>query len=101
MRMVVTDGAEFLDVNGHRIEVMALDRIVAKLQDDKSLRFVLKGERPGLRKANEERFFEQLKENVDERKYGWIKELFDYVNRHEGFSVKWAKGGGGSPCASS
>jgi hypothetical protein len=43
------------------------------LEKEKSLKFILHGEPPDIDKANKERFFEQLKDNVDEKKYGWIK----------------------------
>jgi hypothetical protein len=76
-------------IKGHSIEIMALK----KFYEEKSLKLILDGKRPGVERANKERFFEQLKENVDAKKQSWINELYDQVNqRKEDFAVKWGGG---------
>jgi hypothetical protein len=79
-------------ISSGQVEILALDKVVERLKKEKSLKFILHGERPGIDKANEERFFEQLKDNVDEKKYGWIKGLYDQVSRREEFRVGWGRG---------
>lgn len=76
-------------IKGHSIEIMALK----KFYEEKSLKLILDGKRPDVERANKERFFEQLKENVDAKKQSWINELYDQVNqRKEDFEVKWGGG---------
>jgi len=91
-RTVSKGGVEFLNVKGHEIEILDLHKIVDKLQKEKSLKFIHDGERPRLDKANEKRFFEQLKENVDEKKFSWINELYQHVSNREEFKVEWGQG---------
>ncbi|MCP8321435.1 MAG: hypothetical protein H3Z52_10935 [archaeon] len=92
LKTIVRDGLEFLDFSGHYVEIMALKKIVDNLQAEKSLKFILHGERPDIGEANKERFFDQLKENIDEKRYGWVKELFDQVSQQEDFKVGWSRG---------
>lgn len=91
-RTIIEDGLEFLDINGHKIEILALNKVVKSLEKDKSIKFILKGERPDIGVANQERFFEQLKENVNEEKYYWILELFKEVSRRKEFKIGWGRG---------
>jgi len=91
-KTIIKDDIEFLKVNEHFVEILALDKIVARLQAEKSLKFIFDGERPDIGKVNKERFFEQLRQNVNEKKYGWIKELFDQVSQREEFNVRWGRG---------
>jgi hypothetical protein len=88
----IRNGVELLNINGHEIEIMALDRKAAALQEEKSLKFILHGKRPDMDEANEKRFFDQLKETVKPEKYGWIEELYDYVKEKEEFKVGWSQG---------
>jgi len=91
-RTVVKNGRSFIIVNGCEIEVLALNEIVAKLRE-KGIVLIVNGERPDIGRANMERFFKQLEENVDKQKFEWIKELYDEVSQQREFEVKWSGGG--------
>lgn len=95
-KTITRDDVELLNpetVKGHNIEIMALKKVIDDLQKEKSQKFILEGKRPNVDRANKKRFFEQLKEYVDEEKRSWIKELHDWVNqRKEEFEVKWSGG---------
>lgn len=88
------DGVETLNVKGHIVEILALDKVVAALQKERSLSFILRGPRPDIGEGNEESFFEQLKNQLknNEKKYDWIKQLYDTVRRSDKFSVAWGRG---------
>jgi hypothetical protein len=79
---------ELLNVKGHEIEIIALDRMLEK---NKSLKFILNGERPDVYRVGEEIFFEQLKE-TGHKKCEWIKGLYDQLKQSEDFKVKWGGG---------
>lgn len=95
-KTITRDGVELLNpetVKGHNIEIMALKKVIDDLQKEKSQKFIWDGKRPDVDRANKKRFFDQLKEYVDEEKRSWIKELHDWVNqRKEEFEVKWGGG---------
>jgi len=91
-KTTMRDGIELLNVKGHDMEIMALEKIVRSMQEAQSLKLILHDRRPDEDRANKERFFEQLKESVDEKRYGWIKELYDQVNQREEFEVVWGGG---------
>ena len=84
------DDREFFVVKGHEIEIIALDKEIAKLEKDKGLKFIKHGERPDIHRG-EERFFEQLQETRPKR-YDGIKGLFNQVKQDEDFEVKWGGG---------
>jgi len=84
------DGKEFFVVKGHEIEIIPLDKEVAKLEKGKGLKFVKHGERPAINRGKE-RFFEQLEE-IRPKRYDWIKELYDQVKQSEDFEVRWGGG---------
>jgi len=86
------NGVELLTFDGHDIEIMALDEVIRSLQEVKSLNLILHGRRPDIDRANKERFFEQLKESVNEEKYGWIEELYEQTRQREEFEVRWGGG---------
>ncbi|MCL6579454.1 MAG: hypothetical protein K6T73_08740 [Candidatus Bathyarchaeota archaeon] len=86
------DHKEFLKFDEHCVEIMALDKIVERLQKEKSLQLILKSERPNKGQVNKKRFFHQLRENVNEKKYAWIKELFTYVSKQREFEIRWGQG---------
>jgi len=79
------DNIELLNIKGHEIEIISLDKKA------KSLGFIKYGERPDVFRKSEERFFEQLKE-IKPKKYEWIKELYDHLKQNEDFEVKWGGG---------
>jgi len=81
---------EFFVVKGHEIEIIALDKIVARLEKDEGLKFIKNSGRPDIYRG-EERFFEQLREKRPYR-YDWIKELFDYVKQSEDLELRWGGG---------
>lgn len=91
-KTVVKDGKSFIIVDGHEIEVMALNNVVAELKE-KGIVLIMYGERPDIGEANKERFFKQLEENVDKQKFEWIKELYNEVSQQKEFEVKWSGGG--------
>jgi hypothetical protein len=92
-KTVTRDEKKFLKVAENRyVEVMSLDEVVERLEKEKSLRFILKGRRPDLEKASEERFFTQLRENVNEQKYNWIKSLYELVKQQKEFEIRWSQG---------
>lgn len=78
------DGIELLNVKGHEIEIISLDKKA------KSLGFIKYGERPDIHKG-EERFFKQLEETRPKR-YDWIRELYNQVKQNEKFEIKWGGG---------
>jgi hypothetical protein len=90
-KTIAKDGKSFIIVNGYEIEVLALDKIVSELRK-KGIVLIMDGERPDIGKANEDRFFKQLEENVDKQKFEWIKKLYDEVSQRKEFEVKWGRG---------
>lgn len=82
---------EFFKVNGHEIEILALDKEVEKLEKEKGLKFIENGDRPNLNQANEALFFEELKQNRASR-YNLIKELYTFVKENPDFEVRWGRG---------
>jgi len=92
-KTVTRNEKKFLKVAENRyIEVVSLDEVVERLEKEKSLRFILKGRRPDLEKASEERFFAQLREYVNEQKYNWIKSLYELVKQQKEFEIRWSQG---------
>lgn len=91
-KTIIRDDLELLKFNEHYVEIMALDKIVERLEKEKSLKFILNGKRPDIGQVNEKRFFDQLRENVKEKKYGWIKELFAHVSQQKEFEARWGQG---------
>jgi hypothetical protein len=91
-KTIVKNGKPFLNVRGHEIEVMTLNKIAKELKK-KGQSPIINGERPDIGEANKDRFFRQLEENVDKQKFEWIKELYEYVSQREEFEVRWSGGG--------
>ena len=87
------EGKSFIIVNDYEIEVLALKEIIKELREKNNKALILYGERPDIGKANEERFFKQLEENVDRYKFERIKKLYDEVRQLKEFEVKWGGGG--------
>ncbi|MEM2099963.1 MAG: hypothetical protein QXO75_01820 [Nitrososphaerota archaeon] len=79
------DGKEFLEVKGHEIEIISLDKKA------KSLGLIKYGERPGVDRKCEESFFKQL-ENIKLENYGLVKELYAQVKQNENFAIRWGGG---------
>lgn len=79
------DNKEFLEVKGHEIEIISLDRKA------KSLGLIKYGERPGAFRKSEESFFKQL-ENIKPENYDLIKELYAQVKQSEDFAIIWGGG---------
>lgn len=85
------NGIDLLDVKGHEIEIVSLDKVVDDLQKTASLKIIKGGERPAIYRVGEEGFFEQL-EDKGRKRYDWIKELYDQVKQSKDFEVKWGGG---------
>lgn len=96
-KTITRDGLELLNpetVKGYNIEIMALKKVIEDLKKEKPQKlFIWEGTRPDVDRANKERFFDQLKENVDEEKRSWINELYNWANhRKEEIEVTWGGG---------
>ena len=76
---------EFVEVKGHEIEIISLDKKA------KSLGFIKYGDRPNIFRKNEERFFEQINE-INPINIGLVNELYNRVKQSEDFEVKWGGG---------
>jgi hypothetical protein len=85
------DGIEFLNVKGHEIEIMSLDKIVAELQKIMPHKFIKNGDTPEVYRVGEEKFFEQL-ERTRPKRYDWVKGLYDQVKQSDYFKVDWGGG---------
>ena len=90
--IIKENGKYFLVVQGHRIEVVELRDVVRELQEASGRRLILKGTRPNESGANEERFFEQLRENVGQERYALVHELYDRVRKTNDFEIRWGQG---------
>jgi len=87
------NGKDFLEVRDERyIEVIALSNIVEHLKKKGLMNFILMGKRRCPQQACEERFFSQLKENVDGWSYSWIRELYEVVKQLRELEVRWGRG---------
>ena len=89
--IIKTNGKDFLDVGGHRIEIMALNEITETLKS-RGILLILKGKRPDEAGVNKERFFEQLRENVGQEKRALVDELYRWVSQRKKFEIKWGQG---------
>jgi len=92
LKITTRDNIEFMKVNDHDIEIMALDKKVTELQKEKTLTFILHGKPPLEDRRKKEKFFEQVKE-IKPARYEWIEQLYnDVEKRKEDFSVEWGGG---------
>lgn len=89
-RTIKKDGREFLIVEKQgrkwEIEIMALSKEVERAKPQK---FVLRGKRCDIGKANKEGFFEQIRTR---KRYEWIRQLYEWVMKKEEFDVRWGRG---------
>jgi len=92
-RTILRNGMEYLKVNDtHYIEVLALDKIIKRLEKEKSIKVLFMDYCPSI-KSNEEKFFSQLEESVNSELYNLINELYKYVKaRKKDFNIEWSSG---------
>ena len=73
---------EFVDINGHKIEILSIEKKA------KAMNLIKLGRRPGRVGRNEESFLEQLRkfspDNAD-----WVRKLIDYVSNRKDYAIIW------------